>query len=161
MDSVAASCSQLLAIQSTLVNRALASLDESEIWQRPGEQSNSIGWILGHMTWSRNAMLHLMGGDPEVMPWGSGFARGAESADRAAYPATDVIVSALKQVNRKLRERMETLTDADLSAQAAVPTPSPDRSVRGAIAFLTFHDGYHVGQIAYVMKMLGKPGLVG
>ena len=32
---------------------------------------------------------------------------------------------------------------------------------RGAVAFLTFHDGYHTGQIAYVRKWLGKGQLVG
>jgi uncharacterized damage-inducible protein DinB len=161
MDPVVASHAQLLAIQSTLVNRALDRLGEEEIWRRPSETTNSVGWLVGHMAWARNGMLKALGGDPEPMPWGRSFDRGAQTADRAAYPETGEIVDALKRVNAKLRTRMEEVGDADLSAPSAVPTPSPDKTVRGTVAFLAFHDGYHVGQIAYALKLLGKPSLVG
>jgi uncharacterized damage-inducible protein DinB len=161
MDPVAASCSNLLAIQSTLVNRALDSLGEAQIWQRPGEHSNSIGWIVGHLTWARNALVQELGGEAEALPWGGVFERGAQVDDRAAYPATAEIVAGLKRVNQKLRAKMAEITEAELSAPSATPMPSPDKTVRGVMAFLTFHDGYHVGQIAYALKLLGKPGLVG
>jgi hypothetical protein len=49
----------------------------------------------------------------------------------------------------------------ELSAPCPLPTPSLDKSVRGTVAFLAFHDGYHVGQISYALKILGRPGLVG
>jgi len=34
-------------------------------------------------------------------------------------------------------------------------------TVADQIAFLTMHDTYHVGQLAYVRKALGLPGVVG
>jgi uncharacterized damage-inducible protein DinB len=161
MDPVLASHAQLLAIQSTLINRALDGLTEHEMWQRPSERSNSIGWLLGHITWARNNMLRVLGGEPEPMPWDALFQRGAEITDRKAYPPVAEIVGTLKRVNEKMKTGMARATDAELGAICPVPTPSPDKTVRGVLAFLTFHDAYHVGQIAYALRQLGRPGLVG
>lgn len=161
MDPVVASHAQLLAVNATLINRALATLTDDEIWMRPGERSNSIGWLLGHVAWSRAALLRIIGGEPVNLPGGEVFARGAQASDRSAYPATADTVSVLKTVNERLKARMATMDEATLSAPSPFEVPIADKSVRGAVAFLTFHDSYHVGQIAYVLKWLGKPGLVG
>jgi uncharacterized damage-inducible protein DinB len=56
---------------------------------------------------------------------------------------------------------MESITDAELSVTAPREFPIPDKSLRGAVAFMTFHDSYHTGQMAFIVKWLGKPGLVG
>jgi uncharacterized damage-inducible protein DinB len=161
VDPILGSHARLLAVQSMLVNRALEGLSEDDIWRRPSERTNSIGWLLGHLAAARNNMLQALGGEAEPMPWAQRFARGAELADRAAYPATADIVGALKRVNQKLKARMEVATEAELAAECPMPNPSPDKTVRGVVAFLTFHDAYHVGPIAYVLTFLGCPGLVG
>jgi uncharacterized damage-inducible protein DinB len=161
MDPIVASYSHLLAVNSVLINRALAGLSEEEIWSRPSERTNSVGWILGHLAWARLGLLRTLGGENVHVPGGKIFERGAELGDRAAYPATADLVAALKAVNERLKARMETVDDATLAAPAPRDFPIPDKSVRGAVSFLTFHDSYHVGQIAYVLKWLGKPGLVG
>lgn len=161
MDPLVASHSQLLAIQSTLVSRALSALTEEETWTRPAGGVNSVGWLIGHITWARNGLLSCLGGEPETVPGAKLFERGAQLADRSAYPETTVLVETLKRVNEKLKARMESVTDAELAAASKVPTPSPDKTVRGTSAFLVFHDAYHVGQIGYAVKLLGKAGLVG
>lgn len=56
--------------------------------------------------------------------------------------------------------RLEELTEAELSAPAPRSFAIPDRSVRGAITFLAYHEGYHIGQMAFLRKWLGFPGLV-
>ncbi len=161
MDPVLASNAQLLAIQSTLVNRALQDLSEEDLWRRPNEHSNSIGWLLGHVTWARNGMLITLTDQPVPMPWSGPFERGAQAADRSAYPATAEIVATLKTINEKLKAAMEVTTETRLSAPAPFATPSPDKTVRGVFAFLVFHEGYHIGQVGYILKLLGRPGLVG
>jgi hypothetical protein len=37
---------------------------------------------------------------------------------------------------------------------------SPDGTLRGALALLAFHDGYHVGQLGFVRKWLGFSALL-
>lgn len=161
MDPVIASFSPLFAVNTFLVHKALDGLTEAEVWTRPSERTNSIGWLLGHMTWSRLGLTHMLGGSVVHVPGGKIFDRGAELADRSAYPATADMVAAFKAVNEQLKARMESITDAELSAQAPRDFPIPDKSLRGAVAFMTFHDSYHAGQVALLVKWLGKPGLVG
>jgi uncharacterized damage-inducible protein DinB len=161
MDPHIASQSQLLAIQTSLVTRALSVLTEEETWTRPAESVNSVGWLIGHITWARNGLLACLGGEPESVPGAKLFERGAQLADRSAYPETGAILETMKTVNGKLKARMESITDAELAAPSTVPSPAPDKTVRGTTAFLVFHDAYHVGQIGYAVKLLGKAGLVG
>lgn len=161
MDPILASYANLFAVNSFLVNKALDGLSDDQIWTRPSERSSSIGWILGHVTWSRLGLLRMLGGENVQVPGGKIFERGAQIADRAAYPATADLVAALKAINANLKARMETVDDAVLSATAPRDLPIPDKTVRGAVSFICFHESYHVGQMAYIVKWLGKDGLVG
>lgn len=161
MDPILASHSQLFAVNSVLVSRALDGLTDDELWQRPGDSSNPIYWLIGHMAWSRNALLRILGGALVPIPSAKLFERGVEVADRAAYPAVGEVVASFKAVNAALKARMEAATDAELSAASPRDFPIPDKSVRGAVAFLAFHDAYHTGQVAYLRKWLGKGQLVG
>ena len=61
----------------------------------------------------------------------------------------------------QLMKRYEELTGEELSAKAPRDFPVPDKTIRGAINFLAYHEAYHVGQIAYIRKLLDKSSLVG
>jgi len=161
MDPIVASYSQLLAVNSVLVNRAVEGLTDDELWQRPGDHSNPIYWLVGHITWSRNALLRLLGGELVAMPSAKLFERGVQVAPRSEFPPFADLYASFKNVNAALKARMEVAAESDLVAKAGYDFPIPDKSVRGAVAFLTFHDGYHVGQIAYLRSWLGKGQLVG
>jgi hypothetical protein len=161
MDPILASYSQLLAINSVLVARAVDGLSDEELWQHPGDHSNPIYWLVGHLSWSRNALLKLLGGEYVAIPGAKLFERGAELAERSEFPPFGDVVEGMKAVNAALKARMEAATDAELSRTSPRDFPLPDKTLRGAVAFLTFHDGYHTGQIAYVRKWLGKGRLVG
>jgi len=38
--------------------------------------------------------------------------------------------------------------------------PQGDETLRGMVAFLVFHEAYHVGQIGYLKKQLGYAPLI-
>ena len=60
-----------------------------------------------------------------------------------------------------LDSKLGALTDAELG-KPATRSPSPAvRTIADQIAFLVMHDTDHVGQLAYVRKALGHPGVVG
>jgi uncharacterized damage-inducible protein DinB len=64
-------------------------------------------------------------------------------------------------VNAKLYAALAALTDADLAKPSTRPFTPAVKTLADQIAFLTMHDTYHVGQLAYVRKALGLPGVVG
>jgi uncharacterized damage-inducible protein DinB len=102
-----------------------------------------------------------MVGRKQHRPWGDMFNRSAtRPAAAEAYPEMAVIRTAWDEVTAVLEARFEELTDADLNAPSPRPFPLQDGSLRGAIAFLAHHEGYHLGQMAYIRKSLGFPGLV-
>jgi uncharacterized damage-inducible protein DinB len=81
--------------------------------------------------------------------------------DPGQYPELDDILRVWKEATAQLEQRFEELSDAQLSAEAPRNFPVPDKTIRGAINFLAYHEAYHVGQLAYIRKWLGKQSLVG
>jgi hypothetical protein len=61
---------------------------------------------------------------------------------------------------KALRVRLRDMNDSELCADLQVKIPSTDGTLRGAIVFALFHEGYHVGQMGYVRRTLGKDGIV-
>lgn len=55
-----------------------------------------------------------------------------------------------------LRARLKAMNEAELFGDLEVKIPSTDGTLRGAIVFALFHEGYHVGQMGYVRRALGK-----
>jgi hypothetical protein len=54
---------------------------------------------------------------------------------------------------------MENVSEQQLALPA--PQPSTDGKISGLIGFLSFHETYHVGQVALLRCWLGRKGIVG
>lgn len=160
MDPIVASHAQLMALNTVLFKRCVDGLSDEELWRRPSDHSNPLFWIAGHITTSRRSLLRLLGGTPAPLAWEPVFDRHERLRPREDYPAFDAVLDALKDVNQHLKTRMEEATDEQLAAPSPRQFPGNDQSVRSAIAFFAFHDTYHVGQLSYLRKWLGYPGVV-
>jgi uncharacterized damage-inducible protein DinB len=64
------------------------------------------------------------------------------------------------EVNPRLRARLTSLDDDSLAQPATMQLPGT-KTVADELAFFAFHDSYHTGQMAYIRKALGYPGLAG
>jgi len=150
----------ILAINDALIERSFQDVAAGDLWKRPTPQSNPMLWIFGHMVNTRAGLLRLVGGDADL-GWGDVFNRGAELADASGYPARERVAEVSGDVNARLYAALGALTDADLAKPATRPFTPAVKTLGDQIAFLTMHDTYHVGQLAYVRKALGLPGVVG
>ena len=117
-------------------------------------------WIFGHMVDTRTRLLKILGVDVDP-GWGDVFARGAALQDTSGYPAREKIQAVSRDVNKQLYATLGALTDADVSRPATRSFTNAVQTVGDQVAFLAMHDTYHVGQLAYVRKALGLPGVVG
>ena len=150
----------ILATNDSLVERSFGGVPDGDLWKRPLPQSNPMLWIFGHMVNTRAQLLKILG--EQIDPgWGDAFSRGAELEDAAAYPSHDRIAEAARDVNTRLYATLNGLTEADLAKPATRAFTPAVLTIGDQIAFLTMHDTYHVGQLAYVRKALGLPGVVG
>lgn len=159
MDPVIAPSVALFGINSRLFEKAVHGLSPEELVRSVSEASNPILWIAGHVANTRFGLCAMLGRKLH-RPWGDIFNRSAARPPADGYPELSVILGAWAAVGAILMARFEELTDAELQAPPPRPFPIPDGSMRGTIAFLAYHEGYHIGQMAYVRKWLGFPGLV-
>lgn len=132
-----------------------------EEWQRrPHERSNHMAWIVGHLIWTRKALLGILGMEWST-PWLGLFARGAKLDDTAVYPSPDTLLDAWKEVGGVLVQTLENVPEDALAAPRQSGPPSTDGKVSGVVSFLAWHETYHVGQASYLRGWMGHRGLMG
>jgi uncharacterized damage-inducible protein DinB len=159
---VAAPIAMIFSFNEDLALRALEGLTPDEMWKTLTERSNPMLWIAGHLVQTRAMLLRVLG-DPVETGWGKVFDRGAaaisrDQADR--YPSKDEIVRVMRETNPRLRDRLTALDDASLARPATLQVPGT-KTIADELAFFALHDSYHTGQLAYLRKALGYPGLAG
>jgi hypothetical protein len=150
----------ILATNDSLAERSFQGVADGDEWTRPTSQSNPMLWIFGHMVATRVQLLALFGERFDT-GWGDVFARGSALADPSGYPTRDAVQGASRDLNTRLYAKLALLTGADLAQPASRAFTPAVKTLADQIAFLTMHDTYHVGQLAYVRKAIGLPGVVG
>ena len=160
--AVAAPIAMIFSLNDDLMLRALDGLTHEQLWNAPTERSNPMIWIAGHVAQTRAMVLRLLG-DPIDTGWGQLFDRGAAAAsyDHAdRYPSREEIVRVMRELIPRLSARLQALDDASLAKPATMQLPGA-KTVADELAFFALHDSYHTGQLAYIRKALGYPGIAG
>lgn len=150
----------IFTVNDTFINRSIDGLTEDELWHRPTEQTNPMYWLLGHIVHTRGALLRILGDDYRT-GWGDRFQRGAVIQERAQYPTLEEIQRVRSETGPRLAARLATLSEAELTREATGHQLPGSKTVGDQIAFLGLHEAYHVGQLAYVRKMIGHSGIIG
>lgn len=128
------------------IEKALAELTETELWQRPNPHSNSAGNLLLHLCGNiTQYILSSLAAQPDVR------VRDAEFAADGGYTKAELL--------EKLRNTVEQATQVIRNASREMLLQ--ERIVQGfqmsgiAIAIhVCEHYSYHTGQIAFWVKLL-------
>src|SRR5579871_2814381 len=142
------------------VENTVSDLSLEEWFSRPGEKSNHIAWLVGHLVWTRNRLLDFIGTE-WTRPWLNLFARGVKLADVSQYPTPEELMGAWRDVAGVLADALENASDEVLSQPATQGPPSADGKLSGIVNFLAYHETYHIGQASYVRAWLGHKCLMG
>jgi uncharacterized damage-inducible protein DinB len=150
----------IFKLNNGLVTRVLEGLDDDDVWRRPGDAGNPIGWLVGHVTIVRSSLLAELGA-PFDHGLGSVFSRGEAIKDRSSYPPRTAIEAAWHDTHARMRDAFAAITDAWL-AEPSRGKPLPGaKTMADRLSFLAFHESYHVGQMAYVRRLIGRSGVAG
>jgi uncharacterized damage-inducible protein DinB len=132
-----------------------------ERWlRRPGDDSNHLTWVAGHIVVMRALVPRLLGREWSA-PWEHLFARGSKLVAPEQYPDATEIKRAWHEVSGKLSATLENASAERLAQPAPQKEFSLDGRIGGAIALLSLHETYHVGQVGYLRKWLGYGNAVG
>jgi uncharacterized damage-inducible protein DinB len=126
----------------------------------PGDDSNPLLWIAGHVVVHRALIPKLLGREWSA-PWEKLFARGVKLAASELLPGVDEIERAWAEVSAMLTASLNSASAEVLAQPPAKLMPSFDGTIGGSIAFLSFHETYHLGQMSYLRKWLGYGQVAG
>jgi uncharacterized damage-inducible protein DinB len=145
---------------SDFLVKMVSDLSPEEWLRRPDEKCNHIAWIVGHVVWTRKALLGRLGTDWS-QPWLGMFARGSKCEEGAAYPSPDTLIDAWREVSGVLAGTLDTVSEEALAQPVTSGPPSSDGKLSGIVIFLAIHETYHIGQASYLRGWLGHKGLMG
>jgi uncharacterized damage-inducible protein DinB len=133
------------------IKLAVLPLSDEIIWQRPNEQSNSIGNLLLHLSGNiRQWIVSGIGGAPDTRHRASEFTA-CEGQGAAALVA---------ELERTLSDADAVLAQLDeTKLTQTVKIQGRDTTVLGAVYHVVEHFGMHTGQILLLAKMFA-PGSV-
>lgn len=142
-----------------LFHRAIKGIPPDRLLERPGDDSNHLLWIAGHVVVHRARVLKLLGQEWSA-PWEQLFIRGAKLTTPEHYPGINEIVQSWDDVSGRLPASLAS-APAGVLAEPVSKGITLDGKISGQIAFLALHETYHVGQMAYLRKWLGFGQAVG
>lgn len=140
--------------------KMVSDLSPDEWLRRPDGTCNHVAWIVGHVVWTRKALLKRLGVEWS-RPWLDSFSRGSKCDDGAAGPSSEELLDAWREVSTVLDTALDAVTEETLAQPATSGPPSHNGKISGVVDFLAVHETYHIGQASYLRGWLGHKGLMG
>lgn len=147
-----------LNMSASALGLNLEGITDDEALRQPEPGGNCLNWVAGHILASREGMLAQLGEervwDPELA---ARYTRGSapvSSADDAPVTLTRIRQD-LEQSKARFIAGLDRLTPADLEALV-----KGDQTLADRLAFLLFHETYHVGQSGLLRRLIGKQGAI-
>ncbi len=148
-----------------MIDTALADLDWDIMASQPNSQSNSISWLLWHMTRVADRFIHFrlqeksqlwiaegwnekFGMAPDPQDFGMGWS--ADQVEAWQSPAKDIQLGYYQAVNAATRDYLQPLSASDLEHHIPFPAPPDTSSVGQVLGVLVWDNIVHGGQIAYL-----------
>jgi len=147
-----------------MVDRALEDVDDAMIGDRPNDESNSMGWLLFHMTrivdrfvhtwcqevpqvWAKDGWHEKFGLDDGIDTNGQGWTK--EQVADWQLPAKESLLGYYDGVKAAATEYFGSLSASDMERQLTID-PRPPASIAAFLGVVVFDNCVHGGQIAYL-----------
>ena len=147
----------LFEFNNKLYREGIFTLDDETARKRISESANPVIWLAGHLTMTRTHILELVAERIEN-PWYKLFRKAYDPG--VQYPPMADIKEFWNQVSDPMLVGLAQLDSKDLSRDVGYDMPHGHKTLGGVLAFWIYHEGWHLGQIAYIRKCLGMDGLV-
>lgn len=148
-----------------MVTSAVAEVDEATMAARPNDDSNSMSWLIWHMTRVADRLIHFRLMDkPQIWTvdaWNEKFKMAANPDDfgmgwsneqAAAWqaPPKGVLMDYFNTVNSTVASYLRSMSDAELAREINWTAPTATLTVSEALSILVWDNIVHGGQVAYL-----------
>lgn len=120
--------------------------------------SNTIGWILGHIILSRGSVLKLLEEDYDKVNDEEKYKRGSEKNSNIKIDIKDTSAEFEKR-GRQIINAIKSIDEEILSRELKYKLPNGGNTIRDAIVFSSWHETFHIGQIDLILAANGKSGI--
>src|SRR4051812_4103906 len=158
MEPVLVPLASILDLNTDLLLNSIEELTDSEAQHRFPGGGNSIAFLTAHLSDTRHFLASRLG-HPLPNPLARYLADAKSIDDIRTWATLAEMRAAWLAISAHLQTALHLLRADDLLRPAAHRFPIPDSTPLGLIAFLAQHDSYHLGQIAFIRRQLGKPAM--
>ena len=144
-------------LNTMILSDILKDLNEHDTLNKTG-QSNTIGWILGHILASRGSMLSLLKTNYEKTENEEQYKRGSEKKDHIKIDPVKAM-ALFKERGKQIEEALMHADESVLDEEIAYKLPGGGNQVKDAIQFSAWHETFHIGQIDLILAASGKGGI--
>jgi uncharacterized damage-inducible protein DinB len=138
-----------------ILERNLPGLTDELAAARPAPGLASPAWLMGHILRGRHRIIELCGGS-SIPPEFSIEAYGRGSDGASAHLSLSDLAAACQATDAPLKDVFRALEDWDRITMN--PGLQIEQPLEQVIAFLHWHESYHLGQIAWARKLVGLGG---
>ena len=116
-------------------------------------RANCFNWVVGHLVDNRNRVLATLGKE-SVLPEAARYERGSEEMDAAGETAVSfpILLQAINDAQNTISTALAELTSDDLAQWLDA---EKRHSLGDRLAFLQWHETYHVGQLELLRQLTG------
>jgi uncharacterized damage-inducible protein DinB len=158
MEPQLASLAAILDLNTDLLLNTLDGLGNDDGQARLPGGGNSLAFLAAHLTDTRHFLAERIG-HPVANPVAPYLAGARTIDDITEWPSLAELRDAWCAVSAHLHSTLARMSAADLAQANFDRFPLADGTRLGMIAFLVQHDSYHVGQMAFLRRQLGKSAM--
>jgi hypothetical protein len=148
----------ILNMNSRLFINSLEGVTDQQAKERISDHSNPLCWLAGHTVSSRYLMLLFLG-KPAADPYKAMFENFKGYDATITYPTLAEAKAEWEKVTALLTEALASVSEEILAAEAPFKNPTGDFSNAGTLAFVTQHESYDIGQMAFLKKYYTKEAM--
>ncbi len=135
----------------------LKGIDIYKTFTAGNQQFNSAFWIICHLAWAQDYLLLKATAGPDLkIGWLKKFGIGTSLPPREECPPVAEVLEALQKIHLAAVQHLKTLVGDELSESNLIELKfGDDRSKRVCIQHCIRHEGVHMGQLSWLIKMHG------
>jgi uncharacterized damage-inducible protein DinB len=148
----------ILELNTDLLLNCLDGLSDEEALQRLAGGGNTVAFLAAHLTDTRHFLARRLG-HPLANPLSRYLAEASSIDDIVEWPTVAEQRDWWRAVSRHLCAVVAARTPEELRRANVHRFPMEDSTELGLIAFLVQHDSYHIGQVGFLRRQLGKTAM--
>lgn len=146
---------RIASLNRRLFLSALIGVDDQLGQKRINPLTNNMSFVAIHVLDARYYLCRYLG-DEIVNPFEEQLKEVRQVEDMKNYPALQEIKNSWYDVSVHLDKIFSDLMNEKLSEVSETKFPVNDETKLGGLAFLLQHESYHIGQMAFLRKALGR-----